>query len=105
MADTMKETQWTIELHSPFSIDSQFGDDAEIKFSIGLCDDIAGIDRLKQKILQYPKGSVFTLHSNDEGHAETKRVYDALHWWTVKHGFHLRLDKSKTSIVDVTPGF
>lgn len=104
MAETMKETRWTIELHSPLSADSQFGDDAEIKFAIGLCNDIAGINRLKQKILQYSKGSIFTVSSSDEGHAETKRVYDALYWWAAKRGFHLRLDKSEISVIDIAPG-
>jgi hypothetical protein len=51
---------------------------------------IGTMDRLKQKMAQYPKGSVFTLDARFEEHEMVEHIYDELKPWAAEHAFDLR---------------
>ena len=65
------------------------------RFSVGQYGNIVGIDQLKQKLAQYPKGTVFIARSEFGGYAQLQNVYTVLRPWAAMHGFELRLEQKK----------
>ena len=64
-------------------------------FSVGQYNNITGLDQLKQKLAQYPKGTVFTVRSDFAGYAQTQRVYESLRPLAAEHGFQLNVEQKE----------
>jgi hypothetical protein len=93
------ETRFLITFRDPVS------DETAESFGIGNWYHPGSIDRLKQKMTQYPKGSVFMLDSRFKEKRRAKRVYGELRPWALRHGFDLRpyqdQDVARSSITSV----
>ena len=59
------------------------------KFSIAQYPAVAGLDRLEQKLAQYPQGTVFVLYSIYLDHQVAQSVFDELKPWIKQHGYDL----------------
>ena len=90
LADWAKQSPVRIEVEEPV-FDNDIGD----RFSVGQYGNIVGIDRLKQKLAQYPKGTVFITRSEFGGYAELQNVYDVLYPWASINGFELHQEQKK----------
>ena len=74
---------------------SVFVQQLEGMFSVGQYNNITGLDQLKQKLAQYPKGTVFTVRSDFAGYAQTQRVYESLRPLAAEHGFQLNVEQKE----------
>jgi hypothetical protein len=52
---------------------------------------IGTVDRLKNKMAQYPKGSIFTIESSYNARNTVQRVYDELKPWAAEQGLELQV--------------
>ena len=50
-----------------------------------------GVNGLKEKMAQYPMGTVFMLDTRGKQSVQVQRVYDELNPWMAEHGFKLQL--------------
>ena len=90
LADWAKQSPVKIEVEEPV-----FENEVGNRFSVGQYGNIVGIDQLKQKLAQYPKGTVFIARSEFGGYAQLQNVYTVLRPWAAMHGFELRLEQKK----------
>lgn len=52
------------------------------------------IERLKQKMAEYPKGTLFQIDARSEGYDAVQRFFNELRPWTSDHGYLLRIYKN-----------
>jgi len=52
---------------------------------------VGSMDRLKEKMLQYPRGTEFRLDARSRQQRSVQRIFGVLKPWAVDHGFDLRL--------------
>jgi hypothetical protein len=90
LAELAKQSPVEIDVDEP-----GFEDEIGNEFSVGHHGNIVGIDQLKQKLAQYPKGTAFIARSEFGGYAQLQNVYDVLRPWAGMHGFELRLEQRK----------
>jgi hypothetical protein len=69
---------------------SPVGDQIAERFDV---DDypVGSMDRLKQKMAQYPKGTRFQLDGRIEEPGRVRRIYEEIQPWAAEHGFDLRV--------------
>ena len=91
--------QWTLQSMSnvgtaPTSVMFGFRDPSfsglTEEFTLGSCP-ANSMDRLKEKMAQYPKGTIFQLDARDKQPHQVKRIYDQLAPWVSSHGYKLQL--------------
>jgi hypothetical protein len=54
---------------------------------------IGTVDRLKNKMSQYPKGSIFTIESSYNSRDTVQRIYDELKPWVAEQDFGLQVHR------------
>lgn len=54
---------------------------------------IGTVDRLKNKMSQYPKGSIFTIESSYNSRNTVQRIYDELKPWVAEQDFGLQVHR------------
>jgi len=80
-----KSVQFTIQFAEPV------GDEVVERIGMGRYQGvISTMDRLKQKLTQYPRGSVFRLDTSWSDHELADRIYAELKPWAALNGFELR---------------
>lgn len=58
-------------------------------FGLGSCYRVGDMERLKEKLLQYPKGSAFQLDARFKERQHVQRVFAELKPWMAEHGYGL----------------
>jgi hypothetical protein len=88
---SVKETHFEIDYRGP-----SFGEEPGDEFSVAQYGNIMGMEQLKQKLAQFPKGAAFTVKSTFGGYAKTQEVYNSLLPWAIEHGVELHVIQRKT---------
>jgi hypothetical protein len=98
VTDTCKELSrefidgFAVRQNSIIGIAEPVGDEFTERF--GIEPGVSGsgsMDRLKQKMSQYPKGFQFRLDVRNKQQARVQRIYTELEAWTTEHGFELEM--------------
>jgi hypothetical protein len=90
LANVAKQSPVNIDVEEPV-FESEFGN----VFSVGQYGRIVGIDQVKQKLAQYPKGTVFIAKSEFGGYGQLQNAYEVLRPWAAALGFEVRLQQKK----------
>ena len=78
------QVQFTIGFAGPY------GEETTEHFGLGRYP-VGSMDRLKQKMLQYPRGTEFLLDARSRQQRSVQRIFGELKPWAVDHGFDLGL--------------
>jgi hypothetical protein len=89
--DWLRSSRFTIRYDAPY------GDRTADRFSIAAYREVIGtLDRLKQKLSQYPKGTVFHLDTRGKDREAAVRIYRELKAWAQSSGFDVQTGGTET---------